>query len=173
MTAARKADDLVACMRDAPGGTGDTSEFRRAVLDGIRARIPFDRGGIAMVDPATLMLTPATWSMSTIRPGVRRGVVAELEWPGPYANTYGSLARTRPGVHTIRDSIEGEIREALPYVGSSRKRWFPKRIRGELDEILSADGYQDAAATLGARLRATHAASAAADRLSTLIVSRG
>lgn len=116
MTAVRKAENLLACVRDAAVGTGDTSEFRRAVLDGIRARVPFDRGGIVMVDPATLMLTSAT-AVDVDVPAGAVGIVAELEYgPGPYANTYGRLARTQAGVQTIRDGIEGDVREALPYV---------------------------------------------------------
>ncbi|ETT25533.1 putative transcriptional regulator [Rhodococcus aetherivorans] len=117
MTAVRKAEDLLACVRDAADGTGDTSEFRRAVLDGIRAGVPFDRGCIGMVDPATLMLTSATMVDVDDPLGRAAGVVAELEYgSGPYANTYGRLARTPTGVQTIRDGIEGEIREALPYL---------------------------------------------------------
>lgn len=113
----RKAENLVACVRDAAGGTGDTSEFRRAVLDGIRARIPFDCGCIAMVDPATLMLTSVTMVDVDDLTGRAAEIVAHLEYgTTPYANTYGRLARTRAGVQTIRDGIEGEIREALPYV---------------------------------------------------------
>ncbi|MGW5151813.1 helix-turn-helix transcriptional regulator [Rhodococcus koreensis] len=117
MTAVRKAENLVACVRDAAGGTGDTSEYRRAVLDGIRARIPFDCGGIAMVDPATLMLTSVTMVDVDDPTGRAAEIVAHLEYgTTPYANTYGRLARTRAGVQTIRDGIDGEIREALPYV---------------------------------------------------------
>ncbi len=97
MTAARKAEDLVACVRDAAGGTGNTSEFRRAVLDGIRARIPFDRGGIAMVNPATLMLTSATWPMSTIRPGVWWGLSPSRSGPGRMQTPTAAWPALGPG----------------------------------------------------------------------------
>ena len=72
-----------------------------------------------MVDPATLMLTSATMVDVDVDDPTGRAaeIVAHLEYgTTPYANTYGRLARTRTGVQTIRDGIEGEIRDALPYV---------------------------------------------------------
>jgi UDP:flavonoid glycosyltransferase YjiC (YdhE family) len=50
-----------------------------------------------------------------------------------------------------------------------RKTAHPRQIRGALDELLRSESYRTAAATLGARIRATDGASAAADQLLTLI----
>ncbi len=117
MTEAGTAERLRSRVRDAALATADTSEFRHAVLDAIRTRIPFDRGCFAMVDPATLMFTSVTM-VDVDNPGDgAAAIVANLEYgTTPYANTYGKLARTVAGVETIRDGVGGDPRDTLPYL---------------------------------------------------------
>lgn len=97
---------------------------------------------------------------------------------GGHATTFRALAHGIPMVIMPMSAMSDQpaIGKAVAAAGVGKvisKGSSPERIRGTLDAVLSADGYRDAAATLGARLRATHAASAAADRLSALIGSRG
>lgn len=97
---------------------------------------------------------------------------------GGHATTFRALAHGIPMVIMPMSAVTDQpgIGKVVAAAGVGKvisKASSPERIRGVLGEVLSTDGYRDAAAELGARLRATHAASAAVDRLSTLIGSRG
>ncbi|TQC41388.1 hypothetical protein EEB14_55070 [Rhodococcus sp. WS4] len=110
MTVVRKAEALRSSVRDAALGSADSIEFRHAVLDAIRTRIPFDFALMGMFGSATLLPT----SQTTIG---AESLPRQLEYgPTPYANAIGKLARNPVGVQTIRDAIDGDIRGALPYV---------------------------------------------------------
>ncbi|MFZ2530354.1 MAG: helix-turn-helix transcriptional regulator [Rhodococcus sp. (in: high G+C Gram-positive bacteria)] len=116
MAEKRTAGALRSSLRDIALATASTSEFGQAALRAVRTRIPFDRGCIGTVDPATLMLTSVT--MMDVPNSLGRGFasVAELEYgTSPYANAYGRLAREPGGAQTIRDAVAGDIRETLPY----------------------------------------------------------
>lgn len=107
---------LRSSIRDVALATAGPSEFGHAALRVVRTRVPFDRGCVATVDPATLMLTSATMIDVPESIGSRFATVAELEYgTSPYANTYGRLAHVPGGVQTIRDGIDGDVRNALPY----------------------------------------------------------
>ncbi|KAF0963713.1 MULTISPECIES: helix-turn-helix transcriptional regulator [Rhodococcus] len=117
MTAVRKAESLRSSVRDAAIGTADTAEFRHAVLDAIRTRIPYDFALLGTVDPATLIPTCQTTIGADALPSHAVETAARLEYgPSPYANAIGKLARTPVGVQTIRDAIDGDIRHAPPYL---------------------------------------------------------
>ncbi|MFF0815955.1 helix-turn-helix transcriptional regulator [Rhodococcus sp. NPDC003318] len=117
MTVARKVEPLRSCVRDAALGSTDSVEFRHAVLDAIRTRIPYDVALMTMVDPATLLPTSQTTVGVDSPPSHAVETAARLEYgPSPYANAIGKLARTSVGVQTIRDAIDGDLRDALPYV---------------------------------------------------------
>ncbi|MGW5151808.1 LuxR C-terminal-related transcriptional regulator [Rhodococcus koreensis] len=117
MTVVRKAEPLRSCVRDAALGTADSIEFRHAVLDTIRTRIPYDFALFAMVDPATLLPTSQTTIGAGCLPSHAIETAARLEYgPSPYGNVIGKLARSPVGVQTIRDAIDGDLHRALPYV---------------------------------------------------------
>lgn len=116
MTVVRKAELLRSSVRDAAIGTADTIEFRHAVLDTIRTRIPYDFALMAMIDPATLLPTSQTTIGADSLPSHAIETAARLEYgPTPYANAIGKLARNPVGVQTIRDAIDGDLHRALPY----------------------------------------------------------
>ncbi|MFD7008995.1 helix-turn-helix transcriptional regulator [Rhodococcus jostii] len=117
MTVVRKAEPLRSSVRDAALGSADSIEFRHAVLDTIRTRIPFDFAVMAMVDPATLLPTSQTTTGAVSLPSHAIETAARLEYgPSPFANAIGELARSPVGVQTIRDAIGGDLHRALPYV---------------------------------------------------------
>lgn len=117
MTSVRKAEPLRSRVRDAALGTADSIEFRHAVLDMIRVRIPYDFALMAMVDPATLLPTSQMTIGGDALPRDAVETAAQLEYgPTPYANAIGKLARAPVGVQTIRDAIDGDLHRALPYV---------------------------------------------------------
>ncbi|CAM3017972.1 LuxR C-terminal-related transcriptional regulator [Prescottella defluvii] len=114
---ARKVESLRASVSDAALRSADSVEFRHAVLDAIRARIPYDIALLAMTDPATLLPT----SQTTIGVGSvpRRAIetAARLEHsPPPYGDAIGKMARDPVGVQTIRDAVDGDLRRTSPYV---------------------------------------------------------
>ncbi|MGW0025523.1 helix-turn-helix transcriptional regulator [Rhodococcus sp. NPDC003383] len=116
MAASRTVGALRSSIRDAALATDSPSDFGQAALSVIRRRIPFDRGMVGTVDPGTLMITSATMVDVTDPTGRAVEIVAELEYgTSPYANTYSRLARKPEGVQTIRDAIDGDVRDALPY----------------------------------------------------------
>ncbi|RVW08371.1 LuxR family transcriptional regulator [Prescottella agglutinans] len=112
----RKVEPLRASVCDAALGSADVVEFRHAVLDAIRARIPYDVALIATVDPATLL--PTSQTTIGVDPVPRRAVetAARLEHgPPPYGDAIGKLARKPVGVETIRDALGEDLRRTLPY----------------------------------------------------------
>ncbi|UTT49816.1 helix-turn-helix transcriptional regulator [Rhodococcus gordoniae] len=116
MTAARQTSMLRREVRDIALGTADPAEFRHAVLDTIRRRIRYDIGCVALVDPASMMFTGVTMLDADDPSGRAAETVAHIEYgTSCFANTYGRLARTRTGVQTIREALDCDIRDALPY----------------------------------------------------------
>ncbi|MGV9715357.1 LuxR C-terminal-related transcriptional regulator [Rhodococcus pyridinivorans] len=116
MTASRQASALRSEVRDIALGTADPVEFRHAVLDTIRRRIHYDIGCIALVDPASMLFTSVTMLGADAPPGRAAKTVAHIEYgTSRFANTYRKLARTRTGVQTIREAIDCDIRDSLPY----------------------------------------------------------
>ncbi len=112
----RKVERLRSSVFDAALGSADSIEFRHAVLDAIRARIPYDIGLMVMVDPATLLPTSQTTVGVASVPTQAIETAARVEHgPPPYGNAIGKTARNPVGVERIRDAIDGDIRGTPPY----------------------------------------------------------
>ncbi|MGW5151810.1 glycosyltransferase [Rhodococcus koreensis] len=96
---------------------------------------------------------------------------------GGHGTTFRALAHGLPMLILPMSALTDQrtIGKTVAAVGAGkvlRKTAHPRRIRGALDELLAAESFRTAAATLGARIRATDGASAAADQFLRLIDRR-
>ncbi|RVW08370.1 glycosyltransferase [Prescottella agglutinans] len=93
---------------------------------------------------------------------------------GGHGTTFRALAHGLPMLILPMSPLTDQptIGKTVAAAGAGRvlrKRAHPRRIRSALDELLRAESYRAGAAALGARIRATDGAAAAADQLLTLI----
>ncbi|KAF0963847.1 MULTISPECIES: glycosyltransferase [Rhodococcus] len=93
---------------------------------------------------------------------------------GGHATAFRALAHGLPMLILPMSALTDQrtIGKTVAATGAGkvlRKTAKPNQIRAALDELLASESYRTAAATLGARIRATDGASAAADQLLTLI----